>query len=232
MNGESPNENPVLDLIQSDLKRESQPKWRMAALAIAPAILAAAAGLGARGDFIEAFLPSNLIPAIASSTAGIVGFFWIFFSPRLRSTQKVARYAPLILAALLFSVLQPQDSISLAKFAGENRYWPEALHCLTLGIGIGFAGTVMMCWLCSLFFPTMNRTTSIAFSIATGWLAAVALAFHCMGPLTSHIIVSHWGAAAVTALTARGAQSWLFRRRMASVLGRASRSIARLGKLR
>lgn len=219
----------ALDFIQADLqKATARPRaWRPVALALAA--IAAGLGLGARRDWVDVLRAPNLLPALSMLLA-------LALVPRLylRRPRGWQAGRVLLLAAttvLALSLVQPQTGASLAKFASPERFWPESLHCLVLGLcGSGLASGVLAVafgrWL-----PVPDRRWRLGVAGLSGLVGVCALTFHCMGPLRGHIVLSHWGQAVIVFPVAWLAQEAAFRRRMKGVLGASASRLRDLGGL-
>lgn len=194
-------------------------------------VLAALVGLGARGDFEETWTLVNLAPAAGMALAVLL-VPWIYVTRALAPSRKVGLLAVFAVLILLASTLQPQTEVSLRKFQPAGSFWPENLHCLLIGL---LASGLASLWLDLAFYkwlPTPNQRWQGIASLTAGATGLLALTLHCMGPLWSHIAVSHWGQALVLFPVAALQQRWLFRRRMNQVVGGRSalKSIEKLGE--
>ena len=93
--------------------------------------------------------------------------------------------------ALLFTALFP--------FQEERSFWLHAWRCLRVGLAAGALGAALF-WLILRHGAMLHRRTSGALSGLLGGLTGAAiLEVHCPNFDNAHILVGHWGAAAVGA---------------------------------
>jgi hypothetical protein len=211
----------AIDFIQADLQRQASGRGRI----LIPAILAAAMaaiGLGLRRDFLETFSMPNLVPAALILVA--LGALYSLGRKPLVAGSAIA-------IALGLSLVQPQTSISLAKFAPPASFWPETLHCLALGVASSLVASLLLAALTTRLRPAPDRRAQLLCATVASLAGLAALSFHCMGPLVGHTLIAHWGQGLVVFPVAYAVTRAVFARQMKRAIGsdRHVRDLARLG---
>jgi hypothetical protein len=116
----------------------------------------------------------------------------IYGTSRLRSKTKLLLLTVLTAFILALSLGQPHTDASLQKFQPLESFWPETLHCFSLGILGSAVASIILAFVILRFFPAPNRFWRIAFSGVASLCGLTLLTYHCMGPLYSHIFLGHW----------------------------------------
>jgi hypothetical protein len=93
--------------------------------------------------------------------------------------------------ALLFAALFPYHE--------ERSFWLHAWRCLRIGLAAGALGAALL-WLILRHGAVLHRRTSGALAGMLGGLTGAAiLEVHCPNFNNAHILIGHWGAAALCA---------------------------------
>jgi hypothetical protein len=218
----------TIDFIESDIGRTRPRRPVLGALSAALALAMIAMGLGLRRDLQGAFTWGNTLPPLLILVAAAL-FPWIYVS-RATATQKRWALQGLLTLALGLSLLQPQTPASLLKFQEPGRFWPENFHCLTLGVLASACASVILTAGTFWWLPLPNRRWQLACAGVSGICGVAALTLHCMGPLLSHVVISHWGQIFIIFPFAYGLQRALFRWRLRHVWPKGPR-LRKLGSL-
>jgi hypothetical protein len=208
----------AINFIEADLGRSNQSLSRLMIPSIILAFLAIGIGLGARGDFIEAFDIKNFLPATLMLVI-VASLPWLYATQLISKKRKWVLFFMLSAVALIISLIQPQTPVSLHKFEMPERFWPENFHCLALGIVVSFIASLVLSVFTFLILPAPNRKWQRACSWIAGLCGLSALTFHCMGSLWSHTVIAHWGQAVLIFPFAYFQQRLLFRFQMKRILG-------------
>ncbi len=217
----------AVDFIAADTARAA--KGRSLAIGLGLAVLSAGLGLWLRGDFVEVFTLRNLLPAALMLVALVASF--ALYSRNVPWAKKRLYFGALLAGILAVSLVQPQTPVSLSKFQDPERFWPENLHCLGIGVGVSSLISLLLSWLAWKSLPLPNRRWQRIFALLPGLGGLLALTLHCMGPLFSHTLIAHWGQVAIVLPLAYLQQRLLFRRQMEKVLGGSSKSLKRIADL-
>lgn len=209
----------AIEFIESDIKRTKVAGLRLVLISVSLVLVPIGIGFGTRDGFAEAFNLGNLWPP-ALMLLILSVFPWIYVSHNMPGRSKWLLLGTLLAIVLLLSLGQPQTPISLDKFSSPEKFWPEALHCLFLGIiGSFIASTVLIVFLLK-FLPTPNRNWQRVCALVAGICGLATLTFHCMGSLVSHTLVAHWGQALLIFPIAFLQQRLLFKNQINKVFGK------------
>lgn len=207
----------AMDFIAKDIAKARPRPWLGVLVALAAGALMAAYGLGLRGDFEEVVSPANLVPPLAM-TAALAVLLATYLSP---GTWK--RKAPWLGFSIwgfaVLSFVQPQTPVSLRKFLPPESFWPEALHCFALGTGASLLACAALGLLFWKAWPLPNRRWQRLLALVPGLCGIIALTYHCMGPLWSHVAVAHWGQALLILIPSYALMRAIFRRQTAGLVG-------------
>jgi hypothetical protein len=224
----------AIDFIVQDAGRAAPSPVRNVLLGLGLALVAAGLGLGMRRDFVEAFTPGNLWPPllVAAALAAFPALYAKRFADLRRPGRRLsAALFAVVVVLLAASLLQPQTRESLRKFVRPERFWFENLHCLKLGVLTGAVVAALLAVATQRWLPMPNRRWRLVLATVAGLAGLGALGFHCMGALRSHVVIAHWGQGLIAMPIAYATQSWLFRRRMRTIVGKDGglRWLGRLG---
>ncbi len=170
-------------------------------------------GLGLRKDWGEAFVMSNLVPGFVVMLP-VLFFLFVYSEVRIQLRTRLYFLGVLFVLSFLFSFMQPQTEVSLAKFETVLRFWPETRYCFFLGLGIGVVGISVINFVVWKFLPLPNRIWQVGLSATCSLFAVTGLSFHCMGALKMHVLIGHWGEALVLFATSMLVQRLLFLKKM------------------